>query len=390
MKSKNNIVFGEPCIDRNFYNNLISNIKSRWIGTGPLSKKFEKQFSHYKNINYSLSLNSCTSAIFLSLKSLNLKKNDEVITTPMTFCSTVNCIIHAGGKPVLVDIKNDTLNIDEDKIEEKITKKTKALLVVHFAGLPCNMSKIKKLASKYKLKLIEDCAHAIEAKYKNKEVGNFGYSGCYSFYVNKNITTCEGGMLTTRDKNLNNFVYKNRLHGLSKDAWKRFLPKKQKKNIYFYDVLSPGYKFNMPDLNASIGISQLKSIKKFWFKRKKNYEYYLKKLSNLPIIFQEFDNKKIKHAYHLFLFHMDKKKTNLSRDQLIDYLNKHKIGFGIHYRSINSMSYYKKNFGWSKANAPISFDVGENIISLPLYPHLTKNKIDYICKVIINFFKKNK
>ncbi len=388
MKLKNNIVFGEPCIDDNFYKHLNSNLNSKWIGTGPLSKEFEKKFSNYKKTKYSLSVNSCTSAIFLSLKSLNLKKNDEVITTPMTFCSTVNCIIHAGAKPILVDIKESTLNIDEDKIEEKINKNTKALLIVHFAGLPCNMTKIKNIVSRYNIKLIEDCAHAIESKYKGKEVGNFGYSGCYSFYVNKNITTCEGGMITTKNKNLYNSVVNNRLHGLSKDAWKRFFPTKQKKKIYFYDVLDAGYKFNMPDLNASIGLSQLKSIKQFWLKRKKIYETYVEKFTELPIKFQIFDVKEITHAYHLFLFHIDKKKTKLTREKLIQYLGKNKIGFGIHYRSINSMTYYKKKFSWSKKDAPIAFHVGENTISLPLYPHLSDKKVDYISNKVINFFKK--
>ena len=386
MKLKNNIVFGEPCIDKNFYRHINLNLKSKWIGTGPVSEKFEKKFLNYKKTKYSLSLNSCTSAIFLSLKSLKLKKNDEVITTPMTFCSTVNCIVHSGAKPVLVDIKEDTLNIDEDKIEEKITKNTKAILIVHFAGLPCNMTKIKKIISKYNLTLIEDCAHAIESKYKGKEVGNFGYSGCYSFYVNKNITTCEGGMITTKNKYLNNYIISNRLHGLSKDAWKRFFPSKQKKNIYFYDVLEAGYKFNMPDLNASIGISQLGSIKSFWLKRKKIYEYYLKKLEGLPINFQKFDNKEITHSYHLFIFHIDKKKTKLTREKLIKHLERNKIGFGIHYRSINSMTYYKKKFKWTKNEAPISFNVGESTISLPLYPHISFKKVDYITDKVISFF----
>ncbi len=387
-KIKQKIVFGEPCIDKNFKKKIIQNLNSKWIGTGPLSKKFENIFSSYKNTKYSFSVNSCTSALYLSLKSLDLKKSDEVITTPMTFCSTVNCIIHAGGKPILVDIKRDTLNIDEDKIESKITKNTKAILIVHFAGLPCNMDKINTIIKKYNLILIEDCAHAIESKFKNKNVGNFGYTGCYSFYVNKNITTCEGGMLTTKSKKLSKFVEHNRLHGLSKDAWKRFFPSKQKKSIYFYDVVSAGYKFNMPDINASIGISQFESINKFWIKRKMLYQLYQKNLYKLPIILQKFDTSKVKHSYHLFLFHIDKNKTKKSRDELVSYLNANNIGFGIHYRSINSMSFYKKKFLWNKKIAPISYEVGNCTVSLPLYPHLTKNKVNYISNKIKYFFEK--
>jgi len=384
------IVFGKPQINKNEEKNLIKVMRSGWIGTGPVVQKFEKKFKEYKNSKYSVSLNSCTAALHLSLICLGIKKNDEVITTPLTFCSTVNSIIHAGGTPILADIDPKTLNIDVKKIEQKITKKTKAIILVHYAGLPCDMDKICHLAKKYNLKIIEDCAHAIEAKYKKKDVGNFGDVGCFSFYVNKNITTGEGGMAIMKDKKIEQKFRFLRLHGISKDAWKRHSPESisTNKKFQYYNLYYPGFKFNMIDLQAAIGLVQLSKIKKFWIKRKKIYENYGKELSGLPIKFQQKSSEDYKHAYHLFIFHLDKNKTKKNRKQLINYLTKNKIGFGIHYRAINDLSYYKKRYSWNKTSAPIAYEISQNIISLPLYPNLKKDQMDYIIKKIKNFFKK--
>jgi dTDP-4-amino-4,6-dideoxygalactose transaminase len=385
---RKHIVFGKPQIDKKEKKNLIKVMNSGWIGTGPLVEKFEKKFKEYKNSKYSISLNSCTAALHLSLICLGIKKNDEIITTPLTFCSTVNSIIHAGGTPILADIDPKTLNIDVEKIEQKITRKTKAIILVHFAGLPCDIEKICNLAKKYNLKIIEDCAHAIEAKYKKKDVGNFGDVGCFSFYVNKNITTGEGGMAIMKSKQIEQKFRFLRLHGISKDAWKRHSPESLSANTKYqnYDLYYPGFKFNMIDIQASIGLAQLTKIKKFWLKRKKIYDNYSKKLIDLPIKFQQKLSVDYKHAYHLFVFHLDKEKTKKNRTQLINYLSKNKIGFGIHYKAINDLHYYKKKYQWNKATAPIAFEISQNIISLPLYPNLKKNQMEYIIKKLKNFF----
>ncbi len=381
------IKFGEPCLSKIELSSLNKTILSKWLGAGPITKKFEKNFSKYKNIKYSLAVNSCTSALFLSLKLIGVGKGDEVITTPLTFCSTLNSIIHTGAKPVLVDIDEDTLNIDHNKITQKITKKTKAIIPVHFAGLPCQMDKILEISKKYKIHIIEDCAHSIESKFKNKHVGSFGTTGCFSFYVNKNITTGDGGMLITNKKNINDFGEILRFNGMTKNAWKRYIPNlNTKSKLHFYDVREAGYKSNMTDIQAAMGIEQLKKINLFWKKRKRIFLEYKKKLKNLPIKFQDFNLKNVKHAYHLFIIQIDNKKTKKKRDQLIKYLIKNKIGFGIHYTSINDLSYYKKKFKWNKTTAPISFEVGRNIISLPIYPHLKKQDLNFVIKKIKNFF----
>ena len=390
MLSKKFITFGKPNVGKKEIYAVNKVIKSYWLGTGKITQDFEKKFSRYKKIKYAISVNSCTAALHLSLLSLNLKKGDEVITTPMTFASTINSIILAGAKPILVDIRPDTLNINENRIEEKITKKTKAILIVHFAGLPCDMKKILKIVKKYKIKLIEDCAHAIESKYKNKNVGNFGYSGCYSFYSNKNITTGEGGMLTCNNSKIAEKIKIMRLHGMSRDAWKRYMPDRLPKNTLYqhYDIQYTGLKYNMIDLNAALGIEQLSKINSMWLKRKRLFNKYAKSFRDLPICIQGTNDYNFKHGYHLFIFYFDKNKIKKKvRDYFLKYLNKNKIGAGVNYRSVTNMTNYKKLFNWKNSTCPVSNNIGLNTVSLPLYPSLTNEEQNYIIFKFRKFFK---
>ena len=383
------INFGEPNIGTDEINAVKKVMISKWIGSGPTTENFERKFKSYKNSKYALSLNSCTAGLHLSLIVSGIKNGDEVITTPLTFCSTINSILLVGAKPVLVDINKDTLNFDENLIEKKISKKTKAIIVVHYAGLPCNMKPIMSLAKKYKLKVIEDCAHAIESKYFKKNVGNFGVTGCHSFYATKNLTTGEGGMITTNSKKLANRLRIMRLHGMSKDAWKRHLPNNVDLNKKFehYDVKEIGHKYNMTDLNASMGIVQLKKIEKNWKLRKKIFDTYARKLKHLPVFLQKIDSYPVKHAYHLFVLIIDKSKTKKTRNELINFLKKKKIHTGVNYRSVTDMSLYKKKFGWNNRTCVNSNYVGKNIISLPLFPTLKNKEINYVCKKVCEFFE---
>ena len=384
------ILFGKPNIGNKEISLLKKTINSKWIGSGPTTEVFEKKFRNYKKTKYSLSLNSCTAALHLSLISLGIKEGDEVLTTPMTFCSTINSILLVKAKPVLVDINPDTLNIDENKIEKKITKKTKGIILVHFGGLACNMKPILKICRKYKIKVIEDCAHAIESKYQNKHVGNFGDAGCFSFYATKNITTGEGGMLVTNRAKIYNKIRVMRLHGLSKDAWKRYLPNSLDYSFKFqhYDVTEIGLKYNLIDLNSSLGIPQLEHIEKNLLKRKNLHNLYKKKLKGLPIKFQKINPYPNKFAHHLFVIILDKSKTNKKRDDLVLFLKKNKVGTGINYRAVTDMTIYKKNLGWNNKTTPLAKYVGDNILSLPLYPTLSFSEVEYITKKISEFFKK--
>ena len=377
------ITFGKPCYDKNDIKLVNEVLKSKWIGTGKKTLEFENNFSKYKNIKYSLALNSCTAALHLSLLSLNIKKGDEVITTPLTFCSTINSILHVVAVPVLADIDENTLNIDPKKILKKINKKTKAIIVVHFAGLSCDMDEILKISKKHSIRVIEDCAHAIETKYKNKQAGTLGDTGCFSFYSTKNITTSEGGMLTTKNKKLADRVKKLRLHGLSRDAWKRYSNVGKYKT---YDIYEPGFKYNLTNMNAALGINQLKKINFFWKKRKKIWDFYNSKLSELPIKLPPKIPKGYKHAYHLYTIIIDKSKTNKSREEAINYLQKNRIGIGIHYNSIQSFKYYKNKVKFSNAELKVSDSICKNIFSIPIYPDLKKVDQIYIIKKIKDFF----
>ena len=389
MINKKFIPFGRPYIGNEEIRSVTNVMKSKWIGSGAVTEIFENNFKKYKKSKYALSVNSCTAALHLSLIYCGIKHNDEVITTPMTFASTINSIVLCGAKPVLADIDPNNFNIDPKEIEKKITKKTKAILIVHLAGLPCNMKGIMKIVKKYKLKLIEDCAHAIESKYYNKHVGNFGDTGCFSFYTTKNLTTGEGGMITCNKNDIYKKIRVARLHGLSKDAWKRYLPQSVKNFTKFqhYDVTEIGFKYNMIDINAAMGIVQLKKIENSWKKRKKFFEMYRKKLSNLPITFQEFKDKNIKHAYHLFLIVIDKNNTKKNRDDLLLFLKKYSIGCGVNYRTITDMSVFKKKFRWNNKTCKNSKYLGDNTLSLPLYPDLKIKEVDYICEKIRKFFE---
>ena len=377
------ITFGKPCYDKNDIRLVNEVLRSKWIGTGKKTLEFEKNFSKYKKIKYSLAVSSCTAALHLSLLTLNIKKGDEVITTPLTFCSTINSILHVGAIPVLADIDEDTFNIDPKKILNKISKKTKAIIVVHFAGLSCDMDEILKISRKYSIKVIEDCAHAIETKYKNKQAGTLGDTGCFSFYSTKNITTSEGGMLTTKNKKLADRVNKLRLHGLSRDAWKRYSNIGKYKT---YNIFEPGYKYNLTNMNAALGINQLKKINFFWKKRKKIWDFYNSNLGDLPIKLPPKITKGYKHAYHLYTIIIDKSKTNKTREEAINFLQKNRIGIGIHYNSIQSFKYYKKKVKFNNAELKVSNLICKNIFSIPIYPDLTKVDQIYIIKKIKDFF----
>ena len=373
------ITFGKPSLYPGELKEITNTLKSGWLGTGPKSYQFEKNFSNYTNSKYSLALNSCTAAIFLTLKHLGLKKGDQVITTPLTFCSTVSSILHVGATPVLADINQETLNIDPQEIEKNITTKTKALIVVHFAGKICDMKSIRKICNKYNLFLIEDCAHAIETKLDNKNAGTFGDFGCFSFYVTKNLSTGEGGMIISKKKKAIQDLRTLSLHGMDRDAWKRY----GKSGFKHYDIVKAGFKFNMSDIHASIGIHQLNNIEKAWKKRELIWNTYMKAFKNLPVMLPKKIPTNERHSYHLFSIIV---KSNKEREKLLNYLQKNNIGCGVHYKSINKYKFYKNKIISKKKNL-IADKIGETILSIPIYESLRKNEIKFIVSKFKKFFE---
>jgi dTDP-4-amino-4,6-dideoxygalactose transaminase len=381
-RRKDFLVFALPLIEEEEIAEVVSSLKSGWLGSGPKVAKFENDFMAYKGANHVVALSSCTAALHLSMIAAGISEGDEVITTPLTFCATVNSIIHAGGTPVLADIDPKTLNIDPEEIKKKITSRTKAIIPVHFAGRPCDMDAIMKLAEEHGLKVIEDCAHAIETEYRGKNAGTIGDFGCFSFYVTKNIVTGEGGMVITRKEEDAARIKILGLHGMNKDAWKRFGDDGYK----HYQVVECGFKYNMMDIQAGIGIHQLQKVDKFWDRREQIWLKYMQEFKGLPVGLPELAENDTKHGYHLYTLMIDKERCGITRDEMIERLKQYNIGIGVHYLSIPEHPYYQKTLGWTPEMTPIATKVGRSILSIPFSPKLTDQDVDDVIFAVKDIF----
>ncbi|MDP3937624.1 MAG: DegT/DnrJ/EryC1/StrS family aminotransferase, partial [Deltaproteobacteria bacterium] len=336
------LVFGSPMIEEPEIKEVVDSIMRGWPGTGPKVAQFEKAFASYKDMPYAAALNSCTAGLHLACLSLGLQPGDEVITTPLTFCATANAIIHAGATPVLADVEPLGGNIDPLQIARKISPRTRAILPVHFAGRPCDMGSIMDLARAHNLAVIEDCAHAIETEYKGRKAGTIGEFGVFSFYVTKNLTTVEGGMVLSRDREKIERIKILGLHGLSRDAWKRFSDSGYK----HYYVEEAGFKYNMTDLQAAIGIHQLSRVEANWKRRQELWGRYMDAFAGLPIGLPAQPEPDTRHGYHLFQITIDEALAGISRDRFLDAMTAQQIGVGVHYLSIPEHPYYQRTFGW--------------------------------------------
>ncbi len=382
---KDFLVFGSPLIEQPEIDEVMSTLKSGWIGTGPKVQKFEEMFRSYKGSRYAMALNSCTAALHLAAITVGVERGDEVIVPSMTFAATANAVIHAGGTPVFVDSERDTMNMDPQDIERKITSKTKAIIPVHFAGRPCNMDAITAIAKKHNLKVIEDCAHAIESEYHGKKTGTFGDIGCFSFYVTKNIVTGEGGMAVTENETYADQIKILGLHGMSKDAWKRFGDEGYK----HYQVVYAGYKYNMMDLQASLGIHQLGRVDQYWKRREEIWHVYNKAFQGLPIFVPKDPEPEIRHSYHLYTTLLDLDKLAITRDQFLDLMTKHNIGVGVHYIALHLHPYYQKTFGYKPGDFPNAEWISERTVSLPLSPKLSDQDVCDVVEAVTEIVSQN-
>jgi len=372
------LIFGAPLISDEEEREILSCLRTGWLGTGPKVAQLEREFRDYKGAPYAVAVNSCTAALHLSMLAAGIGPGDEVITTALTFCATVNTIIHAGAKPVLVDVDPATFNIDPREVAAKITSHTKAVIPVHFAGLACDMDALVTIARRRGLMIIEDCAHAVETTYKGKQAGTFGNFGCFSFYVTKNMTTGEGGMILTTDERHADRLKILALHGMSKDAWRRFSDEGYK----HYYVVECGYKYNMMDIQAAIGIHQLRRIQKNWERRQEIWATYQREFSGLPLTLPAQPDEGTRHAYHLYTVLIDPERTNLTRDQFIADMTAENIGVGVHYQSIPVHPYYQERFGWRPEDYPHSLRIGQQTVSLPLSPKLTDHDVADVIRAV--------
>jgi dTDP-4-amino-4,6-dideoxygalactose transaminase len=379
------LVFGAPLIEEEEIQEVEATLRSGWLGTGPKTKKFEADFAAYTGAKHAIALNSCTAGLHLALDVLGVGPGDEVITTAMTFAATANVICHVGATPVFVDVDPLTQNIDPQAIEAAITPKTKVIIPVHFAGRPCDMDAIMDIARRYGLKVIEDAAHATETWYKGRKVGTIGDIAAFSFYSTKNIVTGEGGMVTTNDDRIADEIRIRSLHGISRDAWKRY----SAAGYTPYDCMYPGYKYNMMDLQASLGIHQLAKVDRFWALRDKYWKMYNDAFSQLDeVIVPVPDEPDTKHGRHLYTLLLDLDKVNVDRYEVMELLRQENIGSGVHFVALHLHSLYRERYGYKRCDFPNAEWVSDRTFSLPISPKMTEADVQDVIAAVLRVIAK--
>jgi len=361
-------------------------IKSGWVTTGKKAKLLESEIANYLDARHTVAVNSCTAAMHLLLCASGIGPGDEVITTPYTFASTSECILYTGARPVYCDINYETLNIDPDEAAKKITRKTKALLPVHIAGLPVHLDGFVRLAREHKIKFFDDAAHALGAEYKGKMVGTIGDGSAFSFYATKNLTAGEGGMVATRHTKLAEKVRLLSLHAMSKGAWKRYT----KGGSWRYDLLDLGYKYNLSDLAASLGLAQFNRFEEFQLRRARAARRYTSHLKTIEEIRLPVVEEQSVHAWHLYMIRLRPRMLKINRDQFIDELNAKNIGTSVHFIPLFLQSHYRKHLNLNRKDFPNADKAFGEVITLPFFPDLKQEEVDYVCGVIESICKKHK
>ncbi len=374
------LIFGAPAIGEAEIQEVVDTLRSGWLGTGPKVRRFEEDFKAYTGASHAIALNSCTAGLELSLDVAGIGAGDEVITTPMTFAATANVVVHRGARPVFVDVDRGTLNIDPGRIEAAITPRTRAILPVHLAGRPCDMTPIMEIARRRGLVVVEDAAHAIEARYQGRPVGSFGDFAAYSFYVTKNVCTGEGGMVVTNRDDWAELLRVRSLHGISKDAWKRF----SAEGFQPYETLYPGYKYNMMDIQASLGIHQLARVEENLAIRERHWRRYDQAFGQMQEIELPEANLPAgtRHARHLYVILLRTERLSIGRNQFIDAMKAENVGTGIHYTALHLHKFYCETYGYRKGDFPNAEYIGERTVSLPLTPRLTDADVDSVVEAV--------
>lgn len=375
------ISFHKAYITDDEINAVVDTMKSGWLTMGPKTIQFEQDFSQYiaKNNNipiHSISLNSATAALHLALKAIGLEENDEVIIPTNTFIATAEVVTYFNAKPVLCDIEYTTHNIDVSKIESLITSRTKAIIPVHFAGQPCDMDEIFTLAKKYNLKVIEDAAHALPAYYKNQIVGDLGDITCFSFYATKTLSTGEGGMITTRNEDYAKKIAVNRLHGISRNVWDRYT----EKGNWYYEVIDNGNKYNTTDINAALGLEQLKKVDWMLAKRAAIANRYTSAFENSKVITPVIKNNR-ETSWHLYVIKIN------NRDELFELLKNDGIGTSVHFIPVHKHPYYKNKYSYNNEAFAVANKVFNESLSLPIYPSMTDEEVDYVIEKVLMYAK---
>ncbi len=351
---------------------------SRWLSTGPKCQEFEKRFSQYIEVKHAIAVSSCTAALHLSLHVSGIAPGDEVITTPYTFTATSEAISYTGATPVMVDIDPVTLNLDPSQVESAITAYTKAIVPVHIAGYPCQMNDLSEICERHNLVLIDDAAHAVSSQYQGKMIGNIGHLSAFSFHATKNLAIGEGGMITTNCDRLANQLKIVRHHGISKDSWQR----QNQNDIWYYEVTEQGFKYNLSDIQAVIGLCQLNKLEKQVEIRNKLAEVYRHELAEVSQLTLPTTPTDGKHAWHLFIVQLDSQHLNIDRGEIIRQLRAKNIECGVHYIPLHLFSYYQKTYGYQIGDFPLAESAYERAISLPMHALLSLNDVRTVARVL--------
>lgn len=382
--NKDYLLFHKPFISEEEVNEIVDTVRSGWLSMGPKTLKFEEAFNSYIGSKRSIAVSSWTAAGHLALEAYELKPGDEVIVPTMTFPATAEIVCYFGAKPVIVDVDEHTLNISLSEIEKAITPRTKVIIPVHYGGQPCDMDEILDIAKKHNLKVIEDAAHSLPATYKGKKIGTISDVTCFSFYATKTLSTGEGGMICTNDESLAERCKIMRLHGINKDAWKRYT----ESGSWYYEVVAPGYKYNFTDLQASLGLPQLKKVDMMWQSRQKIAARYTEALK---------DNKHIQlhgikgdreSSWHLFPIRLNLDTIKIDRAELINEMRRNNIGVGVHFMPVHQHIYYKETFNLDDRNYPVSSAVFPRLVSLPIYPGMSMEHVDRVIDILTDLLRK--
>lgn len=376
--NKGYIPLSIPDITTKELHNAVACLKSGWLSTGKFNFELEERIRKYTGSKEAICVDSCTAGLYLSLLVSGITAGDEVITTPFTFAATANVIVHCGAKPVFCDIDPDTYNIDSRKIVKKLTKRTKAIIPVHFAGHPCDLERIYDIAERHGLTVIEDAAHALGSAIKGRRIGSYNGITCFSFYATKNITTGEGGCITLNDSDIARRIRVLRYHGIDRDAWKRY----GKGGNWRYEIIEAGYKNNLSDLQASIGVAQIKRITQLQARREEIARIYNMGLCGYPGIVLPKAGSGITHSWHLYAVRIKNKEFGMGRDEFIAAMDKEDIGTSVHYIPLHLHAFYRKKYGYKKDDFPIAEAISAEIVSLPMFTRISNANLKRVIKTI--------
>jgi len=389
--------FAVPVIEEEEIREVLDVLKSGWVTTGPKAKLFEGEFAEYIGCKHAIAVNSCTAALHLALEAIGIGEGDEIITSPMTFAATSEVIRYFKARPIFVDIDSTTMNLDVERLEETVRKRCdsgderrlKAIIPVHYAGYPCDMDAIMTLASKYGLKIIEDAAHAFPTSYKRRMIGTLGDITCFSFYATKNITTGEGGMITTENEEYAERMRIMSLHGISKDAWKRYTAE----GSWYYEIVAPGYKYNLTDIAAGLGVAQLRKADAFLRRRIQiadKYHQAFQKLDELGLPLAVDGKEGTTHSWHLYVIRLNRERLQIDRNKFIDELRRKGIGTSVHFIPLHIHPYYRETYGYQPDDFPVAYETYQRIISLPIYARMTDDDVERVIESVTDIVTSNR